>query len=1163
MLFYKDARGSISIFLILVMLTVFVFGGLTVDGARIGVAKNSVSMAGELAMTAALSEYNDVLKDMYGLFALSEDTDKLQKNVSAYFNKTINSSGVLSGGDSYTRSFLNSIFSYFSSDDMSFDNIVDMGAESFKLQKLSDSVLANPAVLERQIIDYMKFRAPVSIGAGMLTKIGCIGEISKQTKALEAKVDYEKKLGYVQDACEKAYESIIYLNEVVSEYSFNGDDAYRIFADDINIVYEYCLKMTEYIIACRSENLQIINRKELDALKSEREKELLPLYDENGTVAVLKYLSDTILSYMDAQSLEEGEYILKYSQFNDMMAYLSTYDEDLGRQITFMQLLSTVPLHELYVLLALYEDFYNMADEALRQQLLNEYNSYMTLWRDVVSVLEKAWSIAGLWYENANYYGRSAAALLYDNWYSGTEDICHCIDACINSLENVLVKVEKIEDKRDVWAERISDLSEGDIKASMEGDFAGSAMDINTGSVNSLIEVLKRDKEFVVKLKQIIDEMQYFDEKVCLHNSEEIDYHALLQKIEGRNIKDENDLMAAAKVYMDEEYTAVSPASLETYNFIRIDDKQTFYAFLCRICSAAVDTSEDKNEAKAKRKELLKQGSDISGQTAAIEDINTGSVIGEGGISAELSTAIDLFAENIEAFNHTYTPSAMSTSAGNDKLADTGMKNLSGIASLLSGFKDIAETLRDSIYLEEYFTEMFSCYTSGLAQEQSKIKVYDTDNFDKCRFYRSEAEYILWGNENIEANLNNTKALIFGIRFALNSVYAFTSSDTRMPALSLATAIAGWTGFGVPLVQTIILLAWAMAESIIDVNNLCEGKAVCIYKSDSTWVLGINGAVNYVKEAALNKTEDIFDKLEAVSEESIDKANDYVCDYINTTTSEIAEGIKSSIITGLESLVLQITGADFKKIDKEFIRGKIDGFIDSLESDNDNTEVSSAAKKAVAAQMRSLKLSKFGGRTIRDYITDTLSEIVADAKDDFTSTIYEKISAMINDIADSINSRIIESVNKHSDEFKEKAADILEDGRGRVKERLADVIDKYTKGISDGKVEGNMSVASGFNLTYKEYLKIFMLLNLKYNKSSMLANCAKLIQINVSAKDKSFDITEAATMIEAKADIWVKTTFFFIPKSRTATKDFDYYDFDIKRSGINRQSIEYAGLLGY
>ena len=252
MKFCRKVKGSVSIFLVLVMLPMFTYAGLVIDGSRISATRMAVSGAGDLAMSSALSEYDQILHDVYGLFAMSSSKEELQKNVERYFNNTINNTGILEGSDSYTRSFINSIGSMFSTDDISFDNIVDTKVESFDLVTVENSSIANPTVLNRQIVEYMKFRGPVSIGTGLLTKIGCLGDTSKQTKALEKKVDYEKKLDTVKDACETAYEEINEANSEIDSSKFKDADYLDKLEADIVSAKKSIRNMTKYIVLYKS-----------------------------------------------------------------------------------------------------------------------------------------------------------------------------------------------------------------------------------------------------------------------------------------------------------------------------------------------------------------------------------------------------------------------------------------------------------------------------------------------------------------------------------------------------------------------------------------------------------------------------------------------------------------------------------------------------------------------------------------------------------------------------------------------------------------------------------------------------------------------------------------------------------------------------------------------
>ena len=256
--FFEKTKGSISLFLALIMLPMMTVAGLIVDGARISAAKASLSGAGDLAMNAALSEYDQILYDVYGIFAVSENMEELQNNVSRYFANSIDNTGILNDSDSYTREFINSIFSSFSGDEMEFNNIVDLKADRFTLQGVESSAIGNPKVLERQIVDYMKYRGPINIGKGLLTKLGCIGETSKQTKAIEAKVNYDQKLDTVQDACKKAYEAINEYNDLIGGNSkFASNEYLNQLSQDIDSAKKDVADMVKYLVAYNSSELNV------------------------------------------------------------------------------------------------------------------------------------------------------------------------------------------------------------------------------------------------------------------------------------------------------------------------------------------------------------------------------------------------------------------------------------------------------------------------------------------------------------------------------------------------------------------------------------------------------------------------------------------------------------------------------------------------------------------------------------------------------------------------------------------------------------------------------------------------------------------------------------------------------------------------------------------
>lgn len=87
----RKCKGSISIFLCLILLPMVTYSSMIIDASRLQSARVAVASAGDLAMNAALSEYETVLEDMYGMFAVAKSDDELKEALQSYFTQTIES----------------------------------------------------------------------------------------------------------------------------------------------------------------------------------------------------------------------------------------------------------------------------------------------------------------------------------------------------------------------------------------------------------------------------------------------------------------------------------------------------------------------------------------------------------------------------------------------------------------------------------------------------------------------------------------------------------------------------------------------------------------------------------------------------------------------------------------------------------------------------------------------------------------------------------------------------------------------------------------------------------------------------------------------------------------------------------------------------------------
>ena len=182
MRFSKRAKGSITVFLLITFTTTFVLAGALVDGARVKMAKSLAESSLDTAASSALSYYDELLYDMYGLFAMGNaDQGAIEKRMEQYFEDTLS---LVPGDHSGLKASLNKSISegYFD-------------PYAFQIESMNTGSglnLGQVYVTESQIIEHMKYRAPLQLideDFGFLQNVNGIIKMKDRLSAAKAKND--------------------------------------------------------------------------------------------------------------------------------------------------------------------------------------------------------------------------------------------------------------------------------------------------------------------------------------------------------------------------------------------------------------------------------------------------------------------------------------------------------------------------------------------------------------------------------------------------------------------------------------------------------------------------------------------------------------------------------------------------------------------------------------------------------------------------------------------------------------------------------------------------------------------------------------------------------------------------------------------------------------
>ncbi|WP_373727215.1 hypothetical protein, partial [Bacteroides heparinolyticus] len=89
-------RGAVTVFVSLIMTIILILNLILIDAGKLVTARNLISGAGDMALNAGLSNYNSIIQETYGIFAISKSKSELEENLRRYYAATLEANGLYS-----------------------------------------------------------------------------------------------------------------------------------------------------------------------------------------------------------------------------------------------------------------------------------------------------------------------------------------------------------------------------------------------------------------------------------------------------------------------------------------------------------------------------------------------------------------------------------------------------------------------------------------------------------------------------------------------------------------------------------------------------------------------------------------------------------------------------------------------------------------------------------------------------------------------------------------------------------------------------------------------------------------------------------------------------------------------------------------------------------
>ncbi len=311
--FQKRCQGAVSLFLVIILLPTLTIAGIFVDIARVKLGEEVATTSADLALNTVLSYYDTDLKDYFGLLASCQDTESAIEVSKEYFVASMVSAGV----DTDTAlTYVNNIISSFVTEDDDVTDFLQLSVDGdVTITATENGALDNPALLKTQIVEFMKYRAPINGIASLLEKLkessSTLENASKETELTEKKqAFYEAEEALIKQA-EVAYKAI----KKYTDYSatINGT-SYKISSEDLLNSFSEFLA-TPYNNKSMEENFKSAHTLMV--------KNLYNTHDSSGTNAKTLLTSKTITSQSESTTYSESNQA-SASQIQKLIETLNT-----------------------------------------------------------------------------------------------------------------------------------------------------------------------------------------------------------------------------------------------------------------------------------------------------------------------------------------------------------------------------------------------------------------------------------------------------------------------------------------------------------------------------------------------------------------------------------------------------------------------------------------------------------------------------------------------------------------------------------------------------------------------------------------------------------------------------------------------------------------------
>lgn len=915
-------KGSISVLLSIILIPCLTFTALMVDYANIMMSKAVVESTGELVTNAALANYDTVLEEVYGLFAVSQNEEELTANLEKYFKNTLSANGIMPQQSEFSSEILNGIqqdlndyFGTVTADDIN-RNFLQIEYDNFSAQGVSGSELSNPDILKNQIVEFMKYRGPAEVGLDLLSSLNAFKLANDKTEVAEKKMDVDEKINELGETSKEFYNALVEYDKLMEEFK-KAEEEFQGSVDDLNqkmrdvndnLAFLYEVPVLPELLYVQYNDAKdeytmvwwTYGENDYETLLEEIQKKMIQMQDNEK---ILEENKNKISSFKLKDKVEIYPKFAEYMgmlEVLDMMALkLKEFDSsnyNLEKkpgesQAEYDARVAAEPINQQQVLDSIQEVLenaysklqgtptsgYRKGYEDFKKERESRYEKVSEIMSEVTSKVQAYYNAANQLITST----RDKSGWEHLEFWSDGETF---FDYAIRLGEEVKSDMQEVQTANNAFDSALTTYknkqSKDEYYGSMKSEVEQNKETFTSEHVDEILVQLRAGRNYVNGENGVIKTIQswtFYEENIWDGSVDNVEkaydaawyiFNALGEEFDYKNEYQYYETYFPIKFSTNRNnyHKDFFPKQIREANVVV--DGETYNVpayYLYLVSTYGVEERDDTGE------NLENTAKNINDE--AIEN------------AAEKETDNTYSASVFDVLQTNNGTDATSSDFPEIEDGNTGIlkqfKNLSKTArNIFGALTGGLENARDNLLVTEYLFENFSYATYDkqenfdAAKPEFKTMTMQNINKNNNTIYGCEIEYILKGyrggtsgwwifssESGPEDNIAMVKADIFTIRFVMNSIFALTDGSLDAQTLAPALSIQAATGglFPYQVAQVVLKLCLALAESTWDIQQLMDGEKVPLMKTSATWQFSVNGMVNMIKEKAVEEITEVID----------------------------------------------------------------------------------------------------------------------------------------------------------------------------------------------------------------------------------------------------------------------------------------------------------------